>query len=614
MAVPGHDQRDFDFATALDLPIVRVIAGPGDDAKTPLTEAYAGDGVMVNSGRFDGLTVAEGKRAVVEWLADERNAARARVNFRLHDWCVSRQRYWGPPIPIVHCDTCGPVPVPESELPVEHPPLEDFQPDDSGVSPLQRATEWYETPCPRCGHDAHRETDVTDNFLCSGWYFLRYPSAGHDDVALDPELTRKWLPVDSYIGGNEHAVLHLMYARFLTMALHDLGVLDFEEPFDRFRAHGLLISGGRKMSKSKGNVVLPDKIVARFGADTMRLYLLFLGPYEHGGDWQDKGIQGPFGFLNRLWQSARDATDGAPDPDVERALHRTIRQVTEQVPALQYNTAIAAMMEYLNVVRADGRTPRRSELEPLLVLLAPFVPHLAEELYARFGHARSIFDGASWPAWDEGKLADETVEIAVQVNGRLRGPRLHRGRSRRSGRDRGGHGQRERGPASGGQDVAQDHRRAGQARQSGRGMTRARGAVPIVAVSRLPMAVCVLLAVMLAGGCGFQLRTWDLAGLERVRVAGADTPVLARELERALDQVGVTVAEVGGAGVVVVRLSGERESRRTASVTGGARVAEYEMTLVVSFGGRRRRGGGDDPDADAARRAHVSARRGQSRR
>ena len=421
MAVPGHDQRDFDFATAFDLPIVRVIAGPGDDASTALTEAYAGDGVMVNSGRFDGLTVAAGKRAVVDWLASEKGAARAQVNYRLHDWCVSRQRYWGPPIPIVHCDACGPVPVPESDLPVEHPHLDDFRPDDSGISPLQRATEWYEAPCPQCGRDAHRETDVTDNFLCSGWYFLRYPSALRDDMPLDPELTRKWLPVDSYIGGNEHAVLHLMYARFLTMALHDLGILDFDEPFERFRAHGLLISDGRKMSKSKGNVVLPDDIVARFGADTMRLYLLFLGPYEHGGDWQDKGIQGPWNFLNRLWQSARDAADGAPQPDVERALHRTVKQVTEQVPALQYNTAIAAMMEYLNVVRANGRTPRRSEIEPLLVMLAPFVPHIAEELHARFGHDESIFERAEWPTWDADKLVEETVEIAVQVNGRLRG-------------------------------------------------------------------------------------------------------------------------------------------------------------------------------------------------
>ena len=421
MAVPGHDQRDFEFASAFDLPIVRVIAAAGETAQTPLAEAFVGDGVMVNSGRFDGLSVAAGKEAVVRWLADEQGAARPQVNYRLHDWCVSRQRYWGPPIPIVHCDACGAVPVPEAQLPVELPHLEDFRPDDSGIGPLQRAKDWYDTACPSCGAAAHRETDVTDNFLCSGWYFLRYPSTGSGEQALHPALTRKWLPVDSYIGGNEHAVLHLMYARFLTMALHDLGVLDFDEPFTRFRAHGLLISEGRKMSKSRGNVVSPDAVIDRHGADTMRLYLLFLGPYEQGGDWQDKGIQGPRSFLNRLWQTTLEADDGAAAPAVERALHKTIKQVTEQTAAQQFNTAIAAMMEYLNVVRAGGRTPRRAEVAPLVILLAPYVPHIAEELHERLGHATPIFEGAAWPRFDAAKLVAETVEIAVQVNGRVRG-------------------------------------------------------------------------------------------------------------------------------------------------------------------------------------------------
>ena len=422
MAVPGHDTRDFEFAETFGLPIVRVIAPVEDeDPSAPLTEAYVGDGVMVNSGRFDGLSVADGKRAVVDWLAGERGAAHIHVNYRLHDWCVSRQRYWGPPIPIIHCPDCGPVPVPESDLPVELPYLQDFRPDDSGVSPLRRARDWFETTCPDCGSSAHRDTDVTDNFLCSGWYFLRYPSACRDDLALDPELTKKWLPVDSYIGGNEHAVLHLMYARFLTMALHDVGVLDFDEPFTRFRAHGLVLSEGRKMSKSRGAVVLPNDIIDRFGADTMRLYLLFLGPYEQGGDWQSTGLQGPRGFLNRLWQGVLASEEGPPDGEVERELHRTIKQVTEQTPALQFNTAIAAMMGYLNTVRAGGRTPRRSELEPLLLLLAPYAPHIAEELYARMGHADGIFGNAIWPAYDPAKLVGETVEIPVQVNGRLRG-------------------------------------------------------------------------------------------------------------------------------------------------------------------------------------------------
>ena len=419
MAVPGHDVRDFEFATAFDLPIARVVAGPGDDAGTPLAEAFVGDGTLVHSGQFDGLSVADGKRAIVESLA-ARGLAKPRVHYRLHDWCVSRQRYWGPPIPVVHCQSCGPVPVPEEDLPVELPYLEDFQPDDSGVSPLARVADWYRTPCPKCGAPAHRDTDVTDNFLCSGWYYLRYPSTDRDDMALDPQLTRKWLPVDSYIGGNEHAVLHLMYARFLTMALADLQILDFDEPFAKFRAHGLLIRDGRKISKSRGNLILPDRIVDEFGADTVRLYLMFLGPYDQVADYQEHGIRGPHGFLSRLWQSVAVAEDGEPDAGVERALHRTIKQVSEQVPALQFNTAIAAMMEYLNVVRAKGRTANRAELTPLVVMLAPFAPHIAEELYQRLGHAGGLFDSARWPACDEAKTVEASTEIAVQVNGKVR--------------------------------------------------------------------------------------------------------------------------------------------------------------------------------------------------
>ena len=424
MAVPGHDERDFEFATEFELPIVRVIAGPDEDASTPLEAAYPGDGVLVNSGRYDGLQVADGKRAIVADL-EAAGVAIFRVNFRLHDWCVSRQRYWGPPIPIVHCGDCGAVPVPEQDLPVELPYLEDFRPDDTGVSPLARVTDWYETTCPACGGRAHRETDVTDNFLCSGWYFLRYPSACLDDEPINRELTEKWLPVDCYIGGHEHAVLHLMYARFLTMALHELGIIGFAEPFRKFRAHGLLIREGRKMSKSRGNVIVPDDIIAKYGADTMRLYLMFLGPYQQGGDYQGKGIQGPQGFINRLWQSVlsslREDPGEPPDPDVERALHRTIKQVTEQVADLHYNTAIAAMMEYLNVVREGGRAPRQAELRPLVILLAPFAPHVAEELHAKLGAAGGLFAAARWPDYDESKIAEEFVEIAVQVNGKLRG-------------------------------------------------------------------------------------------------------------------------------------------------------------------------------------------------
>ena len=422
MAVPGHDERDFEFATRFELPIPRVVAGPDEDADTPLKEAYVGPGRLVNSGEFDGLEVEEAIRRITEWLS-QKGLAEHRVNFRLHDWCISRQRYWGPPIPIVHCDACGAVPVPDDQLPVILPRVEDFKPDDSGVSPLARVREWYETECPECSRPARRETDVSDTFLDSAWYFLRYPSTDLDDVAFDPEITRRWLPVDCYIGGNEHAVLHLLYARFITMALHDLGRLDFEEPFSQFRAHGLIVREGSKMSKSRGNVVVPDPIIEEYGADTFRLYLMFLGPFEEGGDYRDAGIQGPFGFLKRLWETVvpvEALRDGPPDPEVERKLHQTIEQVTRQLPELGYNTSIAAMMEYLNAVRTGGRQAARSEVEPLVPLIAPFCPHLAEELWARLGHTESIFQGANWPAWDPEKTVEDTVTLAIQVNGKVR--------------------------------------------------------------------------------------------------------------------------------------------------------------------------------------------------
>lgn len=426
MAVPGHDERDFEFATEFELPILRVVAGPDEDATTPLIEAFTANqsGRLVNSGRFDGLNVAEAKAAIVAELEDQ-GFGESRINYRLHDWCVSRQRYWGPPIPIIHCDACGPVAVPEKDLPVVLPEVEDFRPDDSGISPLARVESWYAVPCPECGADARRETDVSDTFLDSAWYFLRYPSTDFDDRPFDPEITRKWLPVDTYIGGNEHAVLHLLYARFVTMALKDMGHVDFEEPFTRFRAHGLIIREGAKMSKSKGNVIVPDPIIEQFGADTFRVYLMFLGPFAEGGDYQDSGIAGPRGFLHRLWESAiprnGDLQDGPIDPDVERKLHQTIDRVTDQLATLQYNTAIAAMMEYLNVARAGGRRPVRAEIEPLVVMVAPFAPHLAEELWQQLGHDQSIFDSNAWPTFDPEKAVEDTVNIAVQVNGKLRG-------------------------------------------------------------------------------------------------------------------------------------------------------------------------------------------------
>lgn len=438
MAVPGHDERDFEFAHALaelfrrdcgmDIGQVvrRVVAAGEHTTDSPLAAAYTdspADAHLVNSAHFDGTPVAEAKAAVTEWLRT-RGHAEPVVNFRLHDWCVSRQRYWGPPIPIVYCDACGTVPVPEEQLPVELPYLADFKPDDSGVSPLARDAEWFNVPCPSCGGAARRETDVSDTFLDSAWYFLRYPNARRADVAFDPATTSRWLPVNSYIGGNEHAVLHLLYSRFVTMALKDGGHLDFEEPFTRFRAHGLIIRDGAKMSKTKGNVINPDEYVTEWGADSFRMYLMFLGPYQEGGDFRSQGISGVRRFLDRLWTAVRDADrERTPDPDVMRKLHQTIRKVGDDTAALAYNTAIAAMMEYMNVLRRAERIAHVDEVVPLVQLVAPFAPHLAEECWVQLGHAGSVFD-AGWPRWDPALLEESTIEIAVQVQGKTRG-RVH---------------------------------------------------------------------------------------------------------------------------------------------------------------------------------------------
>ncbi|MBL0940910.1 MAG: leucine--tRNA ligase [Gemmatimonadaceae bacterium] len=423
MAVPGHDERDFEFAQVFALPIVRVVAGADQQADTPFDGAAFTDdegGRLVNSAQFDGMSVTDAKREVTTWLNTQRHAE-AVTNYRLHDWCISRQRYWGPPIPIIYCDDCGAVPVPESQLPVELPNIPDFKPDDSGISPLARHEEWYRTPCPTCGKSARRETDVSDTFLDSAWYFLRYPSATRDDVPFDAARTKTWLPVNSYIGGNEHAVLHLLYSRFITMVLKDGGHIDFEEPFTRFRAHGMIIREGAKMSKSKGNVINPDQYMEEWGADAFRMYLMFLGPYEEGGDFRDQGISGVRRFLDRLWASVRDATtEGAADDEVLRKLHRTIKKVGDDTANLAYNTAIAAMMEYINVVRRGERAPHRDEVLPLVQLVAAYAPHLAEECWEALGHTGSVFD-AGWPAFDASKLVDDAVDIVVQVNGKTRG-------------------------------------------------------------------------------------------------------------------------------------------------------------------------------------------------
>ena len=413
MAVPAHDKRDFEFATQFKLPIRQVVAVEGE--KLPSVSAA---GVLMNSAAFDGMPCTEGARKIVAWLVERGGGlATPRGQYRLHDWVISRQRYWGPPIPIIYCEKCGVVPVPEKDLPVQLPYIEDFRPDDTGVSPLARHEEWYFVKCPQCGSQGRRETDVSDTFLDSAWYHLRYPSTEFHDRPFDPARTKQWLPVSSYIGGNEHAVLHLLYSRFICMVLSDLGHVSFETPYPKFRAHGLIVKDGAKMSKSRGNVVVPDTYIQQWGADTFRMYLMFLGPFQDGGDFRDEGIVGIRRFLEKVWALAHERGTKS-SALAEQKLHRTIRKVTADTEALQYNTAIAAMMEYVNELRESGARTREL-VEPLVIMLAPYAPHIAEELWEVMGDKTSVFE-ARWPSYDERLASAGDVEIAVQVNGKLR--------------------------------------------------------------------------------------------------------------------------------------------------------------------------------------------------
>lgn len=419
MAVPAHDQRDFEFAGKFGLEIRTVISSDGEIRE--LDEAFIDkNGVMVNSGPFDGVKCTDGIHQVTQYLA-EKGLAKAMVNYRLRDWCLSRQRYWGPPIPIIYCDKCGALPVPDKDLPVLLPDMEDYQPDGSGDSPLKRVDDFYHTTCPECGGPAVRETDVSDNFLCSAWYFYRYPSTDFNDRAFDESLTKKWLPVDLYVGGNEHAVLHLLYSRFLCMAFHQIGLIDFEEPFKKFVAHGMIIREGAKMSKSKGNVVNPDDYIKKYGADTFRVYLMFMGDYLEGGDFRDEGVRAMRGFLERVWNHLQvDRIDGAPIDDWETHywLHRTIKAVSGDIKRFSYNTALARIMELLNHI-SKNEIKKRAVLEPFLILLSPFAPHICEELWQRLGNKGSIYN-QDWPEWIEEYTQAKMVEYVVQVNGKVR--------------------------------------------------------------------------------------------------------------------------------------------------------------------------------------------------
>jgi leucyl-tRNA synthetase len=447
MAVPAHDQRDFEFARAFQLPIVPVYQPDGVtlDGAT-MTEALADPtGIIVNSGRFSGRrSTPEVIPLFVSWL-EELGVGAAKTTYRLHDWLISRQRYWGPPIPVVYCEKDGIVPVPETDLPVVLPHIDNFRPTGTGVGPLAALDWWVQTTCPICGGPARRETDVSDTFLDSAWYFLRYPSTDWQDRPFDAERTRKWLPVNMYMGGIEHVRRHHLYARFVTMVLHDLGHLPFEEPFTRLRLHGLLlvleedrvvdpetgeeriVQHAEKMSKSRGNVVNPDEYIERYGADVLRLYLLFAGPYQEGGVFSDRGVAGISRFVNRVWSLLERAGDPVaeehPDRDFEAQLHRTIKRIGDDLAALKFHTAIAGLMEHQNyLVDQWATTPISSRLEALRItalLLAPLAPHLAEELWERLGHPYSVHS-RPWPQWDEAKVRARMVTLIVQVNGKVR--------------------------------------------------------------------------------------------------------------------------------------------------------------------------------------------------
>jgi leucyl-tRNA synthetase len=435
MAVPGHDERDYAFARAYELPIRRVIEGPAsaaldaDPSGVETTEQglpYDGDGPLINSHPdFDGMPNREALGAIVAWL-DREGKGHASVNYRLRDWLISRQRYWGCPIPIVNCERCGIVPVPEDQLPVELPEIEDYTP--KGRSPLEAAEEWVETKCPECGGRARRETDTMDTFVDSSWYFLRYCDASNDQAAWDPRALREWMPVDQYIGGVEHAILHLLYARFFTKALADLGYLDFQEPFKALFTQGMVTKDGAKMSKSRGNVVSPAAIIERYGADTARCYILFIGPPDQDADWSDEGMEGVHRFLSRLWRLAAETAEqtdgegGAEDLGLLRKAHWVIDKVSNDLRRFAFNTAIAAVMELLNecsrLRESTSVESRRFALASAASLLFPFAPHVSADIYELLTGER-VWE-QPWPQAEEAYLEREEYELVCQVNGKLR--------------------------------------------------------------------------------------------------------------------------------------------------------------------------------------------------
>jgi leucyl-tRNA synthetase len=426
MGVPAHDERDFAFAKKYNVPI-RVVISPPDWDGSELTQAYIEPGKMVNSDHFNGTLSTDGIAAVTRYL-EEKNWGKGTVSYRMRDWLISRQRYWGAPIPIVSCPKCGLVSVPEKDLPVLLPEKAEFRP--TGESPLKYNEEFVNTKCPKCGGAAKRETDTIDGFMCSSWYFLRYCSPHYNEAAFNPEDVKYWMPVDLYTGGAEHAVMHLLYARFFTKAARDMGLISFGEPFKKLFNQGIIIAGHEKMSKSKGNVVNPDQYVLELGADVVRTYMMFLGPWEQGGEWFDTGISGVSRWYNRVWNLTLEeytpkGIDENANKELERMRHQTIKKVTNDMERIRFNTMVAALMEYTNNLykfREAGNVSAenwKNAISSLLLMMAPSAPHTTEELWRRLGNNTSIHK-ADWPKWDETLATEDEITLVVQVNGKLR--------------------------------------------------------------------------------------------------------------------------------------------------------------------------------------------------
>ncbi|MGI8912912.1 MAG: leucine--tRNA ligase [Chloroflexota bacterium] len=435
MAVPAHDGRDFSFARTYDLPIRVVVSPPGQSLEQVLDAAYSGDGHLVRSGAFSGMPSVDARREITRDL-ERRGLAAFQVNYKLRDWLISRQRYWGAPIPIIHCPLDGPVPVPERDLPVQLPEMVDWQPTGSGRSPLETATDWVQTTCPRLGGPAHRETDTMGGFACSSWYFLRFCSPGDTERPFDPAAVNYWMPVDLYVGGLEHAVMHLLYARFWTKVMCDAGLVAFNEPFARYRPQGVVHSplpdtegnAGKRMSKSRGNVITPDSVVGEHGADALRLYDLFMGPFEQNLIWDEKGINGIDRFLGRVWELCTveyASVDDSGDDATRRLLQKTIKKVGEDIADMRFNTAVSSLMILLNALADVVRARRisvalwRAATEALILMLAPMAVFQAEELWHRRGGEGSVHL-QTWPAYDPNLATDRMVSIAVQINSKLR--------------------------------------------------------------------------------------------------------------------------------------------------------------------------------------------------